>query len=338
MLLGGLSIRNLECLAAVAEHGTISAAAEACAIAQPSLSAQIKKVEDELGLAIFERSKRGMRVTDAGRFVLEQVHALLAEARQLQDVAAAAQDPLAGALKIGAIATLGPYLVPHLLAPLRGAFPRLRLVLNEGLTDGLVRDLVEGRADVALLSMPVHDKHIVVHPIFFEPFVAIVPNASPYAGRKSLRLADLDDERMLLMNEGHCLRDQALSLCKSRPGLSERHAASIETLRQMVAAGAGHSVVPALAVRHDPLIDDLVAYKPIDDPSAGRIIALAWRARDPRAGRFRALTEFLASLSLPGIRTASDFSPRTPPRAGRARRGTQRRARRPSAGRRARRA
>lgn len=305
MSFGGLTLRDLEYVVAVADEGSFTAAAARCAVAQPSLSAQVRKVEGQLGFALFERVGRQVRPTPTGLAAIDQARRVLEEARRLLEVGREQADPLEGPLRLGAITTLGPYLVPHLLGPLRATFPALRPILREGLTEELLRTLAAGEIDAALVSLPIHDERVATAPVFFEPFVAVVSRRSPLAERLSLTLAELDDDDLILMEEGHCLRDQALALC-ARAGrrAADRHAASVETLRHLVAVGAGHSLLPALAARPDPLVDDHLRYRPLD--AAGRIVALAWRRRDPRAAAFARLAAFVAGAGVPGVRALED--------------------------------
>lgn len=312
---GGLTLRDLEYVAAVAEFGSFTAAAEACGVSQPSLSAQVRKVEGQLDLALFERTGREVRVTTAGRLVVDQARRVLSEARHLFEVARGVTDPLAGELRLGAIATLGPYLIRHLLGPLRQEFPDLTPVFREGLTAELCDHLLAGDLDAVLLSLPVEDERLAAAPILFEPFVGMCSTQSPLAAQASLALSSLDTDEMIVMAEGHCIRDQTLALCSGVPRAgARRHAASIETLRHLVAAGAGHTLVPRLAVRSDPLLDDHLRYQPIDDDRAGRTVALAWRASDPRGPAFQRLAFFIAALDIPGTRPAVPTPPAVPAR------------------------
>jgi LysR family hydrogen peroxide-inducible transcriptional activator len=305
MSFGGLSLRDIEYVVAIADTGSFTAAAERCGVAQPSLSGQVRKVENQLGLRIFERTGRDVRLTAAGAGLVGQARIVLGEARRLFDIARTLNDPLAGPLRLGVIATLGPYLVPHLLGPLRTAFPALRLILREGLTADLSALVISGELDAVLLSLPGEDERLMEAPILFEPFVGMCSTRSPLAGRATLTLSDLDTDDLLLMDEGHCIRAQALALCSSRrTGGDTRHAASIETLRHLVAAESGHALLPGLAVRADPLLDDHVDYVPLDDPDLGRTIGLSWRRTDTRRASFEQLADFLRGLDVPGTRAA----------------------------------
>lgn len=302
MNFASLTLRDLEYVVAVADLGGVSAAAAKCRIAQPSLSGQLKKIEANLEVAIFERGKGRMTVTPKGAAVVAQARVVLSEARRLFEIARTGGDPLSGKLQLGVIATLAPYLIPHLIDPVQARFPGLKLVFNEALTAELVTGLMAGDLDAALLSTPLPENRLRAEPLFFEPFFAICHAQSPLSKKASLSLADLDEEGMILMDEGHCLRGQALEACRIRESArQERHAASVETLRHLVAAGLGHSLIPALAVKQDPLLDRTVRYFPLCDDHVGRTIALAWRVSDPRSCGYQILSGFLASISLPGI-------------------------------------
>lgn len=304
MAFSGLTLRDLEYVVAVEEAGSFTGAAERCSVSQPSLSVQVRKVEDQLGLAIFERAGRQIRTTSGGRLVIEQARIVLAEARHLVEVARNTVDPLAGMIRLGAIATLGPYLIPHLLGPLRRRLPKLQPIFKEGLTADLVREVHSGNLDAVLLSPPVEGGRLTVREVFFEPFLVICPTDSDLARRDPLALDDLEGDGLLLMDEGHCLTGQVLSLCRSAGRrASERHAASLETLRHLVAAGAGYSIIPALAVHSDPRVDHLIRYRPFGEARVGRIVGLAWRQTDPRAEALCAFAEFIRMIGIPGVRS-----------------------------------
>ncbi|MDZ4789695.1 MAG: LysR substrate-binding domain-containing protein [Hyphomicrobiales bacterium] len=297
-----LTLRDLEYLVAVADLSGVSAAAAQCRVAQPSLSAQVKKIETNLEVVIFERGKGRMTLTPKGAPVVAQARVVLAEARRLFEVARTGGDPLSGTLRLGVIATLAPYLIPHLIDPVQTRFPCLKLIFNEALTAELIAALVAGELDAALLSTPLSENRLRAEPLFFEPFFAICHAQSQLSEKTGLSLADLEEEGMILMDEGHCLRGQALEACRVRAGgRQERHAASVETLRHLVAAGSGHSLIPALAVKYDPRLDRTVRYFPLVDQNVGRTIALTWRASDPRSCGYQVLSGFLASISLPGV-------------------------------------
>jgi LysR family hydrogen peroxide-inducible transcriptional activator len=288
----GLSLRDLEYVVAVAEERHFGRAAERCNVSQPALSGQIRKLEEALGLVLFERTSRRVLSTAGGERVVHQARVVLAEAHRLLVVAGEGQaGGFSGRLALAAIQTLGPYLFPLVLRQLRAAFPDVSLNLSEGRTADLLEGLREGRIDVALLSLPLEEAGLVIAPLFVEPFVLACPAEHALATGGPVSAADLAGPDLLLLDEGNCLREQALAACGagSRAG---RHATSLETLRSMVAAGSGYTLLPWLAARdvRDP--DGLVVCRDLGTGEHGRTIALVWRASDPRAGGFADLARF----------------------------------------------
>src|SRR5690606_35920919 len=237
---GCVNLRDLRYLVALAEHRHFGRAAEASFVSQPTLSTQIRKLEEELGVALFERAPRKVMLTPVGREIVERARKVLADVDQLAEIARRSQDPEAGTVRLGLFPTLGPYLLPHVLPGLRERFPRLEFLLVEDKTDALLERLRDGRLDAAVLALPLADEQLHAEPLFDEPFVLATPAGHPLAGRGPLAVDDLDEERLLLLEEGHCLREQALDVCRLA-GAGERdfRATSLETLRQMVAAGVG---------------------------------------------------------------------------------------------------
>lgn len=292
------TLRELEYVVAVAEEGHFGRAAARCHVSQPALSMQIRRLEERLGVVLFERTPRRVRPTPQGERLVAQARRVLEEARRFAALARDA-DALSGPVRIGAIETLGPYYLPHVLLPLAERFPGLRPVLHEGRTARLVRLLLDGELDVVLLSPPAGREGVELFPLFFEPFVLLCRRDDPLAARPRPTLAGLAGERLLLLEEGHCLRDQALALCAA-PALGTVHATSIETLRQMVAAGLGHTLLPRLAVDDRHPLAAVLHWAPLDDPEAGRDIALAWRTSDPRDCDWRVLARFLSKRRPPG--------------------------------------
>jgi LysR family transcriptional regulator, hydrogen peroxide-inducible genes activator len=296
MSLAGLSLRDLEYLVAVADHRHFGHAAAACAVSQPALSGQIRKVEELLQVPLFERGRRRVVVTRRGEAVVRQARRVLAEARRLVDLAKGFEEPLAGPFALGAIATLGPYLFPHLLGPLRRRFPRAELVLSEARTAELLDALAAGDLDAALVSLPIRREGLSLAALFFEPFLLVHPPDHPLASSRPLTVGGLAPDKLLLLEEGHCLRDQALALCGALGAQERRHATGLETLRHMVAAGAGYSIVPALAATPHAMLDGMVRYTPFDEADAGRTVALVWRATDPREEQFALLARFVREV------------------------------------------
>ncbi|SFV10843.1 LysR family transcriptional regulator, hydrogen peroxide-inducible genes activator [Methylobacterium sp. 174MFSha1.1] len=286
----GLSLRDLEYVVALAEEGHFGRAAERCAVSQPTLSVQVRKLEEALGLVLFERSNRRVLLTPSGQAVVRQARAVLAEAKTLLMLAReGAGQGLRGRLVLAAIQTLGPYLFPQVLRGLRQAFPDLALALSEGRTAEILDALREGRADAALISLPIPDSGLTVAPLFDEPFLLACPAEHAFAGGEAPRPGDLAGPDLLLLDEGNCLRDQAVAACGAGPATG-RHATSLETLRSMVAAGAGYTLLPALAAPPGPDPAGLTICRRFGPDGPRRTIALAWRASDPR-------TEGLAELA-----------------------------------------
>jgi LysR family hydrogen peroxide-inducible transcriptional activator len=309
MTLAGLSLRDLEYLLAVAEHLAFGRAAQACSVSQPTLSAQIRKVEDLLHVEVFERTPRGVLLTTRGAEVVAQARIVVAEARRMFEVAAAGAGPMEGGFRLGVISTLGPYLVPFLLKPLRERFPRLKLMLSEGMTRQLARQVEEGELDAILAASPLTGVDLTELRLFREEFVLAVPRDHALATVERVRLPDVPVTDLILLSEGHCLRDQALAVCGGSVGEDrpELQAASLETLRQMVAAGVGVSFIPQLAVQIGALLDDMVAYRRVDDGAIGRDISLFHRTgfsriRDARLLR-QAIRDILGAQSAVKVAT-----------------------------------
>ncbi len=303
MNVAGLSLRDLEYVVAVDEQRHFGKAAERCAVSQPSLSAQIRKLEDLLGVTLFERTSRRVLPTQPGAVVIRQARVVLEEARRLLTLARGMEGELSGALSIGAIETLGPYLFPHALPVMRRHLPDTQLVLSEGRTEGLLDEVREGRIDAVLLALPVEGDGLAAQPLFFEPFVLAHPTGHPLEGLPSIALTDLDPAELVLLEEGHCLRDQALAACGGASARGMRHATGLETLRHMVAAGIGYTLMPKLATGEGTTVGGLIAYRPFEGEPPGRVIGLVWRATDPRAPGFQALAAHLRAAPPPGVQT-----------------------------------
>ncbi len=281
MTVGALSLRDLEYVTALAQHRHFGRAARACGVSQPALSAQIRKVEDVLGVTLFERSKRRVLVTAVGAQAAEQALSVLAEARKLFDLAQGGREPLHGPFAVGVIATLGPYLLPYVLGPLRRGFPRLDLHLREGLTSELVEELRAGRLDAVLCAAPIADPALATETLFREPFVLAAPARHPLARKPGVSVRDLRADEMVLLEEGHCLREQALDVCprgRERATAPRLQATGLETLRHMIASGAGYSLIPALAAVPATL-RGMVRYRRLAAPAPGRTLVVAWRRR-----------------------------------------------------------
>jgi LysR family hydrogen peroxide-inducible transcriptional activator len=290
--LAGLSLRDLEYVEAVAELNHFGRAAERCGVSQPALSEQIRKLEAHLGIPFFERTRRRVAVTPQGAVLLAQAERILAEARHFMALSGQGQAGLSGLLQLGAIETIGPYYLPSLLRLLRDELPKISLRLTESRTAILLERLRHGMLDVVLMVPTPQMPGLAAATLFFEPFVLATPRAHRLAALPRITLDALPIEDLLLLEEGHCLRDQALTLCGQAPAAT-RHATSLETLWHMIAAGEGYSLLPSLAVAARPEISTLVQCRSMMEPNAGRDVALVWRASDPRESQFRQLADLL---------------------------------------------
>jgi LysR family hydrogen peroxide-inducible transcriptional activator len=298
----GLSLRDLEYAVAVAKERNFGRAAERCGVSQAALSEQVRKLEGVLGVTLFERTKRRVDPTPRGATLLAQAEALLAEARRFLDDARRSAEPLTGEFRLGVIATLGPYYLPSLLHGGRERFPNLLMRLRESQTDDLLRALRQGELDAALLALPIAGDGLTIEPLFFEPFRLACPMDHPLASRASVRLRDLPRGKLLLMEEGHCMRDQAIELCNVRRlDPHTRFASSLEMLRHMIAAGEGYSVLPLMATRSHADMNGLIAFRDIADADAGRRIGLVWRATETRADDLRQIAAYMRAHVPDGI-------------------------------------
>ena len=294
-----MTLQELKYLVALADHGHFGRAAEACFITQSTLSTQIKKLEDFLGVTLFDRSLKRVTPTPIGKEILQAARSIVEEAERIRDLAKHAQDPMVRTLHLGVIPTLGAYYLPHALTLAHKKHPGLRLLLREETTPQILEHLLDGKLDAGLLALPVTDDALRVEPLFYEPFYAALPAGHPLAKKEVLKVADLIAEKLLLLDEGHCLRDQALDVCGAgTAGREEVRATSLETLRQMVGMGLGLTLLPALAVDAGPRVSKkAVEIRPFKAPPPGRTIGLVWRRRAPFPETFERLaTTLKASL------------------------------------------
>jgi len=274
-----MNLRDLRYLVALAEHKHFGRAAEASFVSQPTLSTQIKKLEDELGVALVERTPRKVLLTEVGREIAARARDVLNEVEQIRGIARRTKDPESGTLRLGIFPTLAPYLLPHVVTPIHTRFPRLELLLIEEKTEVILKQLREGRLDAGILALPIHDDQLHAEFLFEEPFLLAVPEGHPLARRKALSLEDLAEQSLLLLEDGHCLRDQALEVCQLA-GASEKsgfRATSLETLRQMVAANVGITLLPMLAVKPPVAQAEHVHLVQFRGEAPSRRIAMVWR-------------------------------------------------------------
>ncbi len=296
MTVRNLGFRDLQYVIAVAECASITRAAETCALTQPALSERIKRIETNLGVTLFERNKRALKVTPVGERVVSKARELLDGASDIDAIISAANEPLSGPLRLGIIATLGPYLMPLVLPQLRLKYPGLELTLQEGLTESLVAALQGGSIDVVVAAAPLHTSSTKQLDLFYEPFVLAVPIGHSLAERSSVDAKELRGEEMVLLEDGHCLSGQALDVCpaKQRQNRNRLHAMTLETLRHMVATGAGYTLLPILAVGAKPPLTKLIRYLALGDGQQyGRRIVIAWRYSFHRDDDIRLLAELI---------------------------------------------
>jgi len=294
-----MNLRDLKYLVALADLRHFRKAADACFVSQPTLSTQIRKLEEELGVALVERAPRKVMLTAAGHDVVQRARRIVGEVEQMREAARRSMDPESGSLRLGVFPTLAPYLLPHVVPQLRERFPQLELLLVEEKSDVLLQRLREGKLDAALLALPLHDDQLHAELLFEEPFVFAAPLQHPLASRTVMSMSELSDETLLLLEDGHCLRDQALDVCRLS-GAQERsgfRATSLETLRQMVAAGVGVTLLPALSV-HEPIAQSPnIRLIPFRAPAPSRQIALAWRKSSALDGFLRTLADAIGTLA-----------------------------------------
>lgn len=295
-----MTLQELKYLVALADHGHFGHASEACCITQSTLSTQVRKLEDFLGVTLFDRSLKRITPTPIGREILAAARSIVEESERIRELARHAQDPMTRTIHLGVIPTLGPYYLPHALTLVHRKHPGLRLLLREELTPQILEHLLAGKLDAGLLALPVTDDSLRVEPLFYEPFFAALPAGHALARNRAIKVTDIMQEKLLLLDEGHCLREQALEVCgSSSRGREEIRATSLETLRQMVGMGLGVTLLPALSVTAGPRQNKkAVAIRPFKKPVPGRTIGLVWRRRAPFPETFERLAATLKA-SLP---------------------------------------
>jgi LysR family hydrogen peroxide-inducible transcriptional activator len=293
-----MNLRDLKYLLALADHKHFGRAAAACFVSQPTLSTQIRKLEEELGVPLVERAPRKVMLTPAGRDAAERARRIVAEVEQMKEAARRSQDPEAGTVRLGIFPTLGPYLLPHVIPRIRERFPQLELLLVEEKSDVLLSRLHEGKLDTALLALPVHDDQLHSEFLFEEPFLLAVPEDHPLARLDSLSLSELSNHKLLLLEDGHCLREQALEVCRLSGAneKSEFRATSLETLRQMVAANVGITLLPTLAIKPPVARSQNIHLLGFSDSHPSRQIAMLWRRSSAMAGFLLELSRVFSEL------------------------------------------
>jgi len=286
-----LKLKDLRYLVAVADQRHFGRAAAQCFVSQPTLSAQLKKLEQSLGVQLIERAPNNVSLTEAGEQIVARARRILEATDEVVTLARSQRDPLAGRLRVAFLPTIGPYLLPHVAPVVRKALPRLELRLYEYQTDLMLEKLHAGELDMGVLALPVELAGLEVRELYREPFTVALPERHALAARDSVRVAELKGETLLLLEEGHCLRDQALEVC-ARAGTRDAQdfrATSLETLRQMVATGAGITLLPELAGRGAYRNARGVVLRPFTRPAPVRHIGALWRKSTPRRAGIDAL-------------------------------------------------
>jgi len=291
-----LKLKDLRYLVAVADLRHFGRAAARCFVSQPTLSAQLKKLEQSLGVQLVERAPNKVSLTAAGEEIVARARRILEASDEVVALARSQRDPLAGRLRVALLPTVGPYLLPHIAPLIRKSLPRLQLRLYEYQTAAMLEKLHGGQLDVGILALPVELAGLEARELYREAFTVAVPERHPLAARHSVRVADLEGETLLLLEEGHCLRDQALEVC-SRVGVRDQQdfrATSLETLRQMVATGAGVTLLPELAGRGAYRGSRGVVLRPFTRPAPARRVGAVWRKTTARRAAIDALCNVIA--------------------------------------------
>lgn len=294
-----LKLKDLRYLVAVADARHFGRAAERCFVSQPTLSSQLKKLEEYLGVQLIERQPKRVSLTEAGRQVVARARRILEASDEVVELARTHRDPLSGRLRLALLPTIGPYLLPRLAPQLKKRLPRIELMLYEHQTAPMLEKLQSGEIDLGVLALPVPLDGLECRELYEEPFVVAVPQQHPLAKRQSVRVQDLEDETLLLLEDGHCLRDQALEVC-SRVHTQEKQdfrATSLETLRQMVATGGGITLLPALASEGAYGAARGVAVRPFVRPVPVRHVGAVWRKTSARGEAIDAVCKLIASVA-----------------------------------------
>lgn len=297
-----MTLTELRYIVALARERHFGRAAEKCFVAQPTLSVAVKKLEDELGVILFERGQSEVSVTPAGAPIVRQAEKVLAEAARIKELADTAGDPLAGPLRLGAIYTIGPYLLPKLVPLLKARAPKMPLMIQENFTARLIEALKSGELDVAILALPVEEAGLVAQAVYDEDFRVLIPAMHPWAAQETVVADRLLDEPLLMLGRGNCFREQVLDLCTraGAGGPQVLEGSSLETIRLMVASGMGITVMPASAVDALPQNDALLRVRPFAAPTPTRRVGMVWRASFPRFQAIDLLRKALLDCKLPG--------------------------------------
>ena len=306
-----MTLTELRYIVAVARERHFGRAADACFVSQPTLSVAVKKLEDELGVSLFERGPAEVAVTQVGAEIVAQAQRVLEQAGTIKELAKHGKDPLAGPLRVGVIYSIAPYLLPVLVPKIIKAAPDMPLIIEENFTHRLLEMLKNGDIDVAIVALPFSEPGLLMQQLYDEPFLVALPAGHAWEARKAIPASDLKKETMLLLGHGHCLRDQVLQVCPELMRFSSSSAegiqktfegSSLETIRHMVASGVGLTVLPASAVPDKPKKNDLISYRPFTAPIPDRRVVLTWRKSFTRTAAIETLRHCVLNSHLHGVK------------------------------------
>jgi LysR family hydrogen peroxide-inducible transcriptional activator len=309
-----MTLTELKYIVAVSRHKHFGHAAEACYVAQPTLSVAIKKLEDELGVIIFERGGTEISMTPLGAQIVAQAERALEQTAAIKEIAKQNKDPLTGPFRLGIIYTVGPYLLPQLVKTMIEQVPQMPLVLQENFTVRLIELLRQGELDAAIMALPFSEHGLMVQPLYDEPFVVALPKHHAWAKRTDITSQDLKSETMLLLGNGHCFRDQVLEVCPEMSRFSTTgdgiartfEGSSLETIRHMVASGIGITVLPQASVPDMQAKDGMLRYVPFAKPAPSRRVVIAWRKSFTRGAAIEAVRQAVLSCDLHGVTMLRD--------------------------------
>lgn len=309
-----MTLSELRYIVAVARERHFGHAAESCFVSQPTLSVAVKKLEEELGVGLFERGQGEVSLTPAGERIVAQAQRVLEEAGVIRELASQSKDQLSGPLRVGAIYTVGPYLFPHLVPVLAQRAKGMPLIIRENFTSMLSDQLKRGDLDVIIISYPYEEPGIQTRPLYEEGFSILLPKQHPLTSQTSIRPEQLQKESVLLLGEGHCFRDQVLRICPDcqqknvNDGGMQRNleGGSLETIRYMVASGIGVTILPDTAIGLDHIPWNLLTARPLEASDSQRRVALAWRKSFPRPEAIHLLWESIRQCDLPGVQLVEE--------------------------------
>jgi LysR family transcriptional regulator, hydrogen peroxide-inducible genes activator len=309
-----MTLTELKYIVAVAREKHFGHAAEACFVSQPTLSVAIKKLEDELGVVIFERGGTEISMTPLGAQIVAQAELVLEQTASIKEIAKQNKDPLAGPFRLGIIYTIAPYLLPQLVKTMIEQVPQMPLILQENFTVRLVELLRQGELDAAIMALPFAEQGLAIQPLYDEPFVVALPKQHPWASRTDIAPQDLKSETMLLLGAGHCFRNQVLEVCPEMARFSTNgdgiartfEGSSLETIRHMVASGIGITVLPQASVPDMQSKDGMLRYVPFSDPVPSRRVVLAWRKSFTRTAAIEAIRQAVLACDLHGATMLQD--------------------------------